>query len=136
MAECTQDAFLSRVRQAIGHRGEPIPLPDPREIARVIKPGTDVVELFLRRVEESKMQAHRVADEAALADRIGEIAAKVSAQTALVPEEDMPGREQIVSGLKEKGVQLADVNDRDAAFPRTWGSPGWPARSRRPRRSS
>lgn len=116
MAECTQEAFLSRVRQAIGDRGEEIPLPDPREIGRVIATGTDVVELFLTRVEEAKMHPHRVADEAALADKIAEIVAAASAQSALVPEEQFIGRDRVVAKLGEKGIQLLDVNDRDIPF--------------------
>lgn len=116
MAECTQEAFLSRVRQAIGDRGEAIPLPDPREIGRVIAAGTDVVKLFLTRVEEAKMQPHRVADEAALADRIAEIVAAASATTALVPDEEFIGRDRVVAKLREKGIQLLDVDDRDIPF--------------------
>jgi len=116
MAECTQDAFLSRVRQAIGDRGQAIPLPDPREIGRVIKSGTDAVKLFLTRVEEAKMQGYRVADEAALADKIAEIVAAASAKTAVVPEEQFPGRDRVVATLREKGVKLLDVNDRDIPF--------------------
>ena len=116
MAECTQDAFLSRVRQAIGDRGEAIPLPDPREIARVIKAGTDPVKLFLARVEEAKMQPYRVAEEAGVAEKIAEIVATVSAKTALVPEEQFPGHDAVVARLREKGVQLVDVNDRDVPF--------------------
>jgi len=116
MAECTQEMFLDRIRAALIDRGEPVALPDTLEVARVVKPDADYLKLFLARVEEAKMQPHRVADEAALADKIAEIVAAVSAKTAIVPEEDIPGRAMIVAKLREKGVQFLDVNDRDAAF--------------------
>jgi len=116
MAECTQEMFLDRIRAALIDRGEPVALPDTLEVARVVKPDADYLKLFLARVEEAKMQPHRVADEAALADKIAEIVAAVSAKTAIVPEEDIPGRAKIVAKLREKGVQLLDVDDRDAAF--------------------
>lgn len=116
MAECTQEMFLGRVRTALIDRGEPVALPDSLEVARVVKPDADRAKLFLTRVEEAYMQPHRVADEAALADKIAEIVAAASAKTAVVPEEDIPGRAKIVAKLREKGVQFLDVNDRDAAF--------------------
>ncbi len=124
MAECTQEAFLDRVRHALGDRGEPIPLPDPREIARVVKPGSDTLKLFLTRIEQSHIQPHHVADEVALADKVAEIAASVAAKTALVPAEDIPGRERILAALREKGVQLADANEPDAAFSADMGITG------------
>ncbi|HSW46611.1 MAG TPA: lactate utilization protein [Phycisphaerae bacterium] len=115
-AECTREMFLRHVRQAIGQPGEPIPLPDPAAVARVVKPDADLVGLFLKRVEEAKMSGYRVGDEAGVASKVVEIASAASAKTAIVPEEDIPGRDRIVSTLQDKGIRLLDVNDHDAAF--------------------
>jgi len=116
MAECTQEMFLSQVRAALGDRGTPVQLPETQDIARVVRPDTDYVALFLARVEEAKMQAHRVGNEADAAEKVAEIAVGLSAKTALLPEEEMPGREQIVAKLGERGVRLMDINEHDAAF--------------------
>ena len=116
MAQSTQEVFLSQVRAALRDRGEAVPLPETLEVARVVQGGTDHVAMFLARVEEARMQAHRVADEAGAAAKVAQIAAGLSAKTALVPEEEMPGREEIIATLREQGVRLMDADDLDAAF--------------------
>lgn len=116
MAESTQDAFLSRVRQALADRGEPVELPDDLHVARVIQPDTDLVATFVTRAEEAKMHAYRVSDENALVDKVIELVEAAGAGSAIVPDEDIPAHDQIIARLKEKGIALYDVDDPDAAF--------------------
>ena len=116
MAESTQDVFLARVRQALTHRGEPVNLPDDLQVARVIQPDADLVATFVTRAEEAKMHAHRVADETALVDKVVELVEASGAGSAVVPAEDIPARDQIIARLKEKGVELLDADDPNAAF--------------------
>jgi len=116
MAETTQEAFLTRVRQALTDRGASVELPNDLQIARVIQPNADLVETFIARAEEAKIHTYRVSDESALAAKVVEIVQACEAQSAIVPEEDIPAREQIVTCLKEKGIALFDNDDPDAAF--------------------
>ncbi|HOW72770.1 MAG TPA: LUD domain-containing protein [Phycisphaerae bacterium] len=117
MPECTQEAFLATVRKAASFvHGEPVKLPEDTETARVIKPGNDVIDIFMQRLDEAKIRAHRVASETALPDKIVEILAEAGAKSALLPAEDTPGREAIIARLQEKGIALANPDERDAAF--------------------
>lgn len=117
MPECTPEAFLATVRKAASFvHGERVELPADTEVARVIKPGRDVIDVFMNRLEEAKVHAHRVASQAALPDKIVEILREAEARSALVPAEDTPGREAILARLRETGITLADPDDRDAAF--------------------
>jgi L-lactate dehydrogenase complex protein LldG len=112
----SQAEFLNRVRAALGDRGEAVDLPDDLEIARVVRPDQDIVQQFAARAEEAKMTAHRVADEAALIDKIVEIIRQVGAGSALVPDDGLPARDRILDRLRQEGVRLFDPDDRDAAF--------------------
>lgn len=116
MAECTQDAFLARVRQALIDRGEPVELPDDLAVARVIQPDSDLVATFIKRAEEAKIHTYRVSDESALAEKVVEIVQAAGAGSAIVPAEDIPARDQIVACLQEKSVALLDADSLDEAF--------------------
>lgn len=117
MSECTQEAFLATVRKAASFvHGERTDLPADTEVARVIKPGKDVIDVFMKRLDEAKVHAHRVASEAALPDKIIEILAEAGAKSALLPAEETPGRDAIIARLKEKGITLANPDEKDAAF--------------------
>lgn len=112
----TQEQFIARVRGALAKRGEPVPLPDDLEIARVVGRSDDVVARFLTSVAQAKMIAHRVADPAALVRLIIEITQALGARSALVPVEDWPGRDALLDALGAQGVSLVSPDDRDGAF--------------------
>jgi L-lactate dehydrogenase complex protein LldG len=116
MAGCTQEHFIGTVRNALANRGERIDLPDDLEIARVVKPGTDIVDLFMKRAEDAAIHAYRVKGEAALIDTIARIMSEIQAKSALIPTEEIPARDGIIARLKEMGIQLCNPNERDAAF--------------------
>ena len=116
MAETTQQAFLDRVRQAMPKKSEPADLPDDLSVARVIKTDVDLVQTFLDRADQAKMNVYRVADEQALVKQVCDIIKKVEAKTAIVPAEPFPGREQIVEQLKAENIRLQDPDEPDIAF--------------------
>jgi L-lactate dehydrogenase complex protein LldG len=111
-----QEHFIERVKVALRDRGEPVALPDDLEIARVIGDELDRVQIFAERVEQAKMHAYRVADNAAMIEQVLSIVASVGAKSAIVPEEAIPAREQLIARLRAAGITLFDANDRDAAF--------------------
>src|SRR5438552_18818640 len=65
-----QAQFLSRVREALTDRGEPVALPGDLEVSRVVPRDADLVARFLASVEQAKMIAHRVPDIPGLVRRI------------------------------------------------------------------
>ncbi len=111
-----KERFLGRVRQALADRGEPIPLPDGHDVARVISSDADPVKVFLERASQAKTQGHRVADENALVSRILDIAREAGARTAIVPDDGLPARSQICAALTAADVQLLDPDDSEAGF--------------------
>lgn len=111
-----QEAFLARMRSALADRGEPVPLPEEHELARVIAGDTDIVVEFAARVEQAKMTPYRVADEAALPDQVVEILRSVQAASAIVPDDGLPAREAIIDRLRQEGIRLFDPDDREAPF--------------------
>lgn len=127
MAGESQAAFIARVREALrtptstspgaaasGHGATT--LPDDLEIARIVRPDDDLPGLFARRVGEAGMTAHRVADEAAMIAKVGELLAACEAKRVIVPAEEMPARDRLLDGLHQGGVQLMDPDDPDASF--------------------
>ncbi|HOA74263.1 MAG TPA: lactate utilization protein [Phycisphaerae bacterium] len=112
----SQSAFFSRITAALAHRGPTVDLPEDLEIARVVNGGDNPVEVFVRRVEQSGMHPHRVRGEAALVEKVLELTTQLSARSAIVPNEEMPAREEIVAGLRACGIDLLNPDDPDAAF--------------------
>ncbi len=112
----SQDEFLNRVRAALADRGEPVDLPGDLEIARVVQPDQDIVAEFAARAEQAKTNAHRVADEPALLDKIIEIIRQVGGTSAIVPDDGLPAREQILGRLRYEGIRLVDPDEPDGAF--------------------
>lgn len=112
----SQAAFFSRITAALAERGPTIDLPEDLETARVVADGPEVIETFVKRVQQSGMHPHRVSGEAAVAAKVVEIVASLSAHSAIVPEEEIPAREAILAGLRERGIKLMDPDDRDASF--------------------
>jgi len=120
----TKEQFLGRVREALRRRGEPVALPDDLEVARVVRRMQDPLALFMARVDESGMHAHRVADEAALVDTIIEIMGAAAAGSAVVPDESFAARAKIIQRLKAEGIRLISPDEPDAAFEADFGITG------------
>lgn len=112
----TKEQFLSRVRDALRDRGEPVDLPGDLESARVIASDADRAAVFAQRVEEAFMKPHRVANEDEMVDKVAEIVEQLGAKSAVVPDEDWPGRIRVIERLKGKGLTLRDPADADASF--------------------
>jgi L-lactate dehydrogenase complex protein LldG len=112
----SQDEFLKRVSTALLERGQPVSLPDDLEIARVIGREQDIVSEFAARAEQAKMIVHRVADEAALVEKIVEIVRQVGGGSAVVPDEGLPAREPIRQRLAAENIKLVDPDESDGAF--------------------
>lgn len=112
----TQDQFLKRVSTALLERGVPVSLPDDLEIARVIGPGKDLVSEFAARAEQAKMYVYRVADEAAMVEKVAEIVRQVGGGSAVVPDEGWSGRERVVERLTADGIKLINADAPDGAF--------------------
>lgn len=112
----SKDEFIQRVRAALADRGQPVELPDDCELARVIARDDDIVAAFAARAEQAKTFPHRIADEAALPDKLVEIIRQVGAASAIVPNDGLPVREQILERLHEEGIATLDPDDPDAAF--------------------
>jgi L-lactate utilization protein LutC len=49
-------------------------------------------------------------------DKVVELATGGGARSAIVPADELPARDRILAALREKDIELRDVNDRDAAF--------------------
>ncbi len=118
----TQEQFLGRIRAALGRTGDPpesepsLPPPGDLEVSRVVARGEDLVARFLLSVEQAKMVPHRVADADSLARCIVQIAQAAGARSAIMPEEDWPGRDAVAAALGQAGVERLSADDRDAAF--------------------
>ncbi len=112
----TEQAFLARIRSALAGRPRRTELPADVEVARVVSRNGDLVGLFIERATQAGMKVHRVADQAAMVGKIGELAGVQNAASALVPVEGVPSREAVVAELQRRGVRLLDPDDRDAAF--------------------
>lgn len=119
-----QDAFLKRVRTALSDRGAPVELPDDHEVARIIGPARDIVSEFALRTEQAGMTTCRVQDEAALLDKIAEIARQVGAASAVVPDDGLPARDRIVERLEGENVRLLNADDPEAPFSADLGITG------------
>lgn len=124
MAGVTEQEFFASIRSALTDRGQPVSLPDDLEIARVIRPEQDRLAVFAARIEEAGMHAYRVPDEATLIDKIVQIMDAAGGRSAILPEEDLPARDQIIARLKDKGIAVADASDRDASFKVDFGITG------------
>lgn len=124
MAVETKDTFMARIRRALTDRGTPVELPQDIEVARVVARDRDAVSFFIERVEQAAMRPHRVSGEAAIADQIAEIVRATAITTAVVPDEEIPGRAEIVERLQDMGVQLLDANDPEACFTADLGITG------------
>ena len=120
----TKETFIARVREASAGRSEPTPLPDDLEIARVISPEQDLIEVFLERVAQAGMQGHRVKDLSTLPAKIVGLAAALGAESAIVPAEPFPGREEMIAALEAEGVVIVDPDDPDVAFEAAVGITG------------
>ncbi len=120
----SQQSFFARIRDALAERGKPVDLPDDLQAARVISSDQDIVEVFATRVDESGMHAHRVGDEPAMLEKIVELIGAAGGKSAIVPEEEMPAREKIVSRLEERGIDLLSPDDPDASFDADFGITG------------
>jgi len=116
MAGETQDQFVGRIREALKDRGRPVALPDDMEIARVIGAEADLPAVFCERVVQAGMHAHQVPDEQAMVRRVVELLEEAEAGSALVPDDGMPGRAELVKALELKGVELLDPDGPDVAF--------------------
>lgn len=111
-----QASFFGRITQALADRGEPIALPEDLEPARVIGRGKNLLEVFTTRVEQAGMHPHRVKGEDAVAAKVAEIAQSLGARSAILPDEPIPARDEILVTLRSKGVQIADAEDPHIAF--------------------
>jgi L-lactate dehydrogenase complex protein LldG len=116
MVGVSREQFFGPIREALRERGKRVDLPDDLEIARVVRSSEDTIGLFIKRVDESGMHAHRVADEADLVGKVAELLKQMEAASAFVPEESFPGRASILGRLEQMNISMLDVNDRDAAF--------------------
>jgi L-lactate dehydrogenase complex protein LldG len=112
----TQDEFLKRVSAALRERGQPVSLPDDLEIARVIGAGKDLVAEFATRAEQAKMYVYRVANEAAMIEKVAEVVRQVGGASAVVPDEGWPGRAGVVERLTAEGLKLIDADEPEGAF--------------------
>lgn len=112
----SQETFLAQVRQSMTDPGERISLPDDLEAARVVGKDPELVALFCQKVDEAKMQPYRVADDAGMVDQVLRILLDQNATSVVVPDEEIPGREALLAGLKDQGITPADPNDREANF--------------------
>jgi len=112
----SQAAFFSRITAALSERGPTVDLPEDLEVARVVDPDGDLVEVFAAKVEQSGMHPHRVSGQAALVDKVIELLQSLSARSAVVPEAQLPAREAIITALRDRGVELGSPDDRDMAF--------------------
>lgn len=112
----SQETFLKRVSAALADRGAPVTLPDELEVARVIRGDQDIVAEFVTRAEQAKTIVHRVADEAALPDKIAELLHALDAKSAVVPDDGLPGRAEILARLQRDGVKLIDADEPDGPF--------------------
>lgn len=112
----SQIAFFARITSALSQRGPTVDLPEDLETARVVQDGPGVLDTFLQRVQQSGMHPHRVQGESALVEKVLEIVSSLSAHTAIVPDEPIPGRDLILAGLRERTIDLLSPDERDAAF--------------------
>ncbi|UCD27536.1 MAG: lactate utilization protein [Planctomycetota bacterium] len=121
MPGVSQEEFFEQIKSALADRGEPVDLPDDVEISRAISPHDDLVEVFMARVEQAGMNAYRVDNEQQVSDKIAEIIEEAGGKSAIVTDEKIPGREQFMNELQQKGIQLKDMSDADAAFDADFG---------------
>jgi L-lactate dehydrogenase complex protein LldG len=77
-----REAVLGRIREALADR--PAPPVIPRDYARSVAPGTDIVELFVERVDDYRAVVHR-ATEDGLAATVAAILAGHGARRIAVP---------------------------------------------------
>ena len=77
-----RDEVLARIRDALADR--PAPPVIPRDYARSVAPGTDIVELFVERVDDYRAVVHRTSDEG-LAATVAAILAERGARRVVVP---------------------------------------------------
>jgi L-lactate dehydrogenase complex protein LldG len=112
----TKEQFLSRIRNALRDRGEPVDLPADLEASRVIASDADLAATFAQRVEEAFMKPYRVANEDEMVDKVAEIVDSLGAKSAIVPDDELPGRIRIVERLKGKGLAISSPDDADASF--------------------
>ena len=84
----TKEQFLSRVRNALRDRGEPIELPGDLEGSRVIASDADLPAVFAQRVEEAFMKSYRVANEDEMIDTVAQIVDQLGEQIAALFQRD------------------------------------------------
>ena len=108
--------FLSRVRNALRDRGAPVDLPTDLEIGRVIRAQDNLVDVFLKRVEEAKMHPYRAVNDGEVVTKVVQVMERLDARSALIPEDEFIARGAIIDALKSRNISLADPNDPDAAF--------------------
>ena len=112
----SQTSFFSRITTALADRGVPVELPQDLGVARVVRTDGNLVETFVQRVQESGMHPHRVNGEEAAVAKVVELVGTLSAQSAIVPDAPLPGRDALIAALKQQGIQLLSPDDKDAAF--------------------
>jgi len=116
-----QEKFFEQIKSALTDRGEPVDLPTDYQIARVISPDDNLIEVFMTRAAEAGMHAYRATDETSLIDKVIEIVEQAGGKSALIPAEEIPARQLIISRLEQKGIRVGDADDPDAAFDADFG---------------
>lgn len=116
MPGMSREIFLARITDALKYVEDDPGLPDDLEIARVVRPDQDVLSVFIEKVTQAGMQAHRVADEDALVAKVIELVRDANAKSALIPHEGLPARDRIVAGLEARSISLQDADAPDAGF--------------------
>ncbi|MHC4441467.1 MAG: LutC/YkgG family protein [Planctomycetota bacterium] len=124
MPGTSQKEFFKQIKAALTDRGQPVDLPDDLEIARVISTQENLIEIFITNAKQAGMNAYRLPNEKTAVDKIIAIIQETGGKNAIITNENMPAREQLIQALKQKGIQLKDPDDQNAAFDAEFGITG------------
>ncbi len=98
----SQETLFARIKDALADKDRSAELPDDLEISRVIGSDADVVETFTARAIEAGMYVHHAADTSAMIDKVLELIDQIGAKSALVPADELPGRNDLVGRLADE----------------------------------
>jgi L-lactate dehydrogenase complex protein LldG len=124
MPGTSQEEFFDQIKSALSDRGETVDLPEDLEITRVTSSNDNLIEVFINNAQQVGMHTYRLSDEKTAVDKVISLIQQAGGKSAIIPNEDMPARRQLIEALEQKGVKLQNPDDQNAAFDADFGITG------------
>jgi len=114
--ECTQEAFIGRVRQALRAVDRKRPRPDPHR-ARLVGPKVNVVERFKEKAAELHIHLHEAANASTAVTVVADIIRESKVSQAVMADEGLLDPDHVAETLNTVGCALTVVRENAGLGP-------------------